>query len=125
VKVIASVTQKSLVAALCECVNQEAVVNTDEHLGYKSPLKHWKEHQTVNHSRGEYQRRNPDGSRTSTILRNHSFRCSNAPSLERGIIFLGSTCPDMPTNSLSGGIHARTVMASGWKGLPDGSRANG
>ena len=66
VKVIASVTQKNLGAALQECVDKSAVVNTDEHAGYKSPLKHWKEHQTVNHSRGEYQRQNPGGSRTST-----------------------------------------------------------
>jgi len=66
VKVIASVTQKNLGAALGECVSKAAVVNTDEHPGYKGPLKHWKAHQTVNHSRGEYQRQNPDGSRTST-----------------------------------------------------------
>jgi len=66
VKVIASVTQKNLGAALGECVSKEAVVHTDEHPGYKNPLKHWKEHQTVNHSRGEYQRKNPDGSRAST-----------------------------------------------------------
>lgn len=66
VKVIASVTQKNLGAALSECVSQEAVVNTDEHPGYKNPLKHWKAHQTVNHSRGEYQRQNQDGSRAST-----------------------------------------------------------
>ena len=66
VKVMASVTQKNLGAALSACVSQEAVVNTDEHPGYKHPLKHWKAHQTVNHSRGEYQRRNQDGSRAST-----------------------------------------------------------
>jgi len=66
VKVIASVTQKNLGAALCECVSQEAIVNTDAHPGYKNPLKHWKAHQAVNHSRGEYQRQNPDGSRAST-----------------------------------------------------------
>ena len=66
VKVIASVTQKNLAAALCECVSKQAVVNTDEHPGYKNPLKQWKEHQTVNHSRGEFQRRNQDGSRAST-----------------------------------------------------------
>ncbi len=65
VKVIASVTQKNLGAALSECVSKEAVVNTDEHPSYKNPLKHWKEHQRVNHSRGEYQRQNQDGSRTS------------------------------------------------------------
>lgn len=66
VKVIASVTQKNLGAALSECVSREAVVNTDEHPSYKLPLKPWRAHQTVNHSRGEYQRVNPDGSRTST-----------------------------------------------------------
>lgn len=66
VKVIASVTQKNLGAALSECVSREALVNTDEHPGYKNPLKQWRAHQTVNHSRGEYQRKNPDGSRAST-----------------------------------------------------------
>ena len=66
VKVIASVTQKNLGAALCEYVSQEAVVNTDEHPSYKLPLKPWKAHQAVNHSRGEYQRQNPDGSSAST-----------------------------------------------------------
>ena len=73
VKVIASVTQKNLGAALGECVSREAVVNTDEHPGYKSPLKHWKEHQTGNHSRGEYPRQNPGGSRTSTITAESFF----------------------------------------------------
>jgi transposase-like protein len=66
VKVIASVTQKNLGAALGECVSRKAVVNTDEHPSYKQPLKQWKAHQTVNHSRGEYQRQNQDGSRVST-----------------------------------------------------------
>ena len=66
VKVIASVTQKNLGAALGECVSKEAVVNTDEHPSYKQPLKQWKAHQAVNHSRGEYQRQNQDGSRAST-----------------------------------------------------------
>ena len=66
VKVIASVTQKNLGAALAESVSREAVVNTDEHPSYKQPLKPWKAHQTVNHSRGEYQRQNPDGTRAST-----------------------------------------------------------
>lgn len=66
VKVIASVTQKNVGAALSECVSQKAVVNTDEHPSYKQPLKQWKAHQAVNHSRGEYQRQNQDGSRAST-----------------------------------------------------------
>jgi transposase-like protein len=66
VQVIASVTQKNLGAALGECVSREAVVNTDEHPSYKQPLKHWKAHQTVNHSRGEYERKNSDGSKALT-----------------------------------------------------------
>lgn len=66
VKVIASVTQKNLGDVLGECVSLEAVVNTDEHPSYKQPLKPWRAHQTVNHSRGEYERQNPDGSRAST-----------------------------------------------------------
>ena len=66
VQVIASVTQKNLGAALSQCVSKEAIVNTDEHPAYKNPLKHWKAHQRVNHSRGEYQRKNPDGSKAST-----------------------------------------------------------
>lgn len=66
VRVIASVTQKNLGSALGECVRPEAVVNTDEHPSYKLPLKAWQAHHSVNHSRGEYQRQNPDGSRVST-----------------------------------------------------------
>jgi hypothetical protein len=66
VRVIASVTQKNLGAALGECVSREAIVNTDEHPSYKQPLQLWKAHHAVNHSRGEYQRQNPDGSRAST-----------------------------------------------------------
>lgn len=66
VKVIASVTQKNLGAVLGECVSPDAVVNTDEHPSYKQPLKAWKAHQAVNHSRGEYQRQNPEGSSAST-----------------------------------------------------------
>lgn len=81
VKVVASVTQKNLGAALSECVSKEAVVNTDEHPGYRNPLKHWKEHQTVNHSRGEYQRQNQDGSRASTNTAESFFSL-----LKRGII---------------------------------------
>jgi hypothetical protein len=72
-KVIASVTQKNLGAALSEWVSQEAVVNTDEHPSYKQPLQPWKAHQTVNHSRGEYQRQNADGSKASTTTTESFF----------------------------------------------------
>lgn len=47
-------------------MDKAAVVNTDEHPGYKGPLKQWKEHHAVNHSQGEYVRENPDGSIAST-----------------------------------------------------------
>jgi len=66
VKVIASVTQKNLGAALNEYVSKDAVVNTDEHPGYKAPLKNWKAHHAVNHSECEYKRKNDDGSSAST-----------------------------------------------------------
>jgi len=66
VKVVASVTQKNLGQALSECVDKGAVVNTDEHPGYVKPLKQWKAHHAVNHSKYEYQRKNPDGTIAST-----------------------------------------------------------
>ena len=81
VKVVASVTQKNLGAALQECVDPSAVVNTDEHPGYKNPLKAWKEHHAVNHSRGEYQRKNADGSIASINTAESFFSL-----LKRGIV---------------------------------------
>lgn len=66
VQVVASVNQKNLGKALAECVSKDAVVNTDEHPGYRHPLKQWKAHHAVNHSDVEYQRVNPDGSVATT-----------------------------------------------------------
>lgn len=66
VKVIASVTQKNLGAALHECVDKSAIVNTDEHPAYRNPLKNWKAHHAVNHSKYEYHRQNDDGSVATT-----------------------------------------------------------
>jgi hypothetical protein len=81
VKVVASVTQKNLGAALQECVAPSAVVNTDEHPGYKSPLKAWKEHHAVNHSQGDYQRKNADGSIASINTAESFFSL-----LKRGVV---------------------------------------
>jgi transposase-like protein len=81
VKVVASVTQKNLGAALSECVSREAIVNTDEHPGYRNPLKQWKEHQAVNHSHKEFKRQNPDGSRASTNTAESFFSL-----LKRGVV---------------------------------------
>ncbi len=81
VKVVASVTQKNLGAALQECVDPSAVVNTDEHPSYKHPLKAWKAHHAVNHSRGEYQRKNADGSIASINTAESFFSL-----LKRGVV---------------------------------------
>jgi len=61
VRVVANVTQKNLAPALNECVEKDAIVNTDEHGAYRNPLKQWKAHHTVVHSRKEYTRKLPDG----------------------------------------------------------------
>jgi transposase-like protein len=60
-RVISNVTQKNLGQALHDCVDKSATVNTDEHGAYRNPLKAWKKHNTVVHSRYEYSRRNKDG----------------------------------------------------------------
>jgi len=66
VQVIASVTQHNLGKCLHECVDKSAVVNTDEHPGYKNPLKEYAAHNAVNHSKVEYHRTNPDGTVCTT-----------------------------------------------------------
>lgn len=65
-RVIASVSQRNLGQALFECVDKSATVNTDEHVGYKKPLKDFARHDTVNHSRDEYHRHNHDGTISTT-----------------------------------------------------------
>ncbi len=62
-------------------MDRSAVVNTDEHPGYKNPLKAWKEHHAVNHSRGEYQRKNDDGSIASINTAESFFSL-----LKRGVV---------------------------------------
>ncbi len=66
VKVIASVTQKNLGAAMHECVDKSATVNTDEHLGYRHPAKKYAAHHAVYHSKYEYHRTNADGTVCTT-----------------------------------------------------------
>jgi transposase-like protein len=60
-RVVSNVTQKNLGQALHDCVDKSATVNTDEHAAYRNPLRQWKKHNTVVHSRYEYSRRNKDG----------------------------------------------------------------
>jgi transposase-like protein len=60
-RIVSKVSQHNLGKCLAECVDKSATVNTDENTAYRSPLKNWKAHHTVVHSRYEYQRRNKDG----------------------------------------------------------------
>jgi transposase-like protein len=60
-QIVNNVTQKNLGKILNECVSKQATVNTDEHSAYRNPLKEWKQHNTVVHSKHEYSRRNADG----------------------------------------------------------------
>jgi transposase-like protein len=60
-RVVSNVTQRNLGQVLNECVSKDADVHTDENGAYRNPLKAWKSHSTVVHCRGEYSRRNPDG----------------------------------------------------------------
>jgi transposase-like protein len=62
-RVVSNVTQKNLGKILNECVSKDAIVNTDEHRAYFNPLKDWKEHNTVVHSKFEYSRKLADGSK--------------------------------------------------------------
>jgi len=71
-RVVSNVTQKNLGQALSDCVSKDAIVNTDEHGAYRNPLKLWKAHHTVVHSKYEYSRKNADGS-TAGINRCESF----------------------------------------------------
>jgi len=59
--VVSNVTQKNLGRVLNEVVSKEAIVNTDERTAYRHPLRAFKRHDTVVHSRYEYSRKLADG----------------------------------------------------------------
>lgn len=61
--VVSNVTQKNLGRVLNEMVSKEAIMHTDEHGAYRNPLKLWKAHHTVVHSKYEYSRQLPDGTK--------------------------------------------------------------
>jgi transposase-like protein len=72
VRVVSNVTQKNLGKCLHECVDRNAIVNTDQHGAYRNPLKAYKRHDVVNHTKFEYTRRNADGT-TSGVNYCESF----------------------------------------------------
>lgn len=81
VRVVSNVTQKNLGRVLNECVSKDATVNTDEHGAYRNPLKEWKAHHRVVHSRKQYAKRLPDGSVASVNYCESFFSL-----LKRGVI---------------------------------------
>jgi transposase-like protein len=63
VRVVADVTQKNLRAAFDTHVSKDAIINTDDSGVYRGKLKDFKDHRVVNHSKREYSRTLPDGSK--------------------------------------------------------------
>lgn len=61
-RVVPSVTAKNIGKFMADCVSKTAIVNTDEHGAYRIPLRQFKRHDRVNHSKYEYARYNADGS---------------------------------------------------------------
>ncbi|MCH8944657.1 MAG: IS1595 family transposase [Proteobacteria bacterium] len=62
--VVPDVTAKTLKAAIRESVDPKAWIHTDEHKGYTGLSDEFGDHQTVNHSAGEYVQ---DGVTTNTV----------------------------------------------------------
>ena len=60
-RVLPNVSQKNIGNALRDCVSKDAVLCTDEHLGYRGPGKQFKAHHTVVHSKNEYIIKTRDG----------------------------------------------------------------
>jgi len=60
-RVLPSVSQRNIGNALRDCVSKDAVLCTDEHLGYRGPGKQFKAHHTVVHSKNEYILKTLDG----------------------------------------------------------------
>lgn len=65
-KVIANVSAKNLHQCLNEHVSKDAVICTDDNPSYKRIAKEYKLHYSVNHKRAEFERREKDGTLTST-----------------------------------------------------------
>ena len=62
-RVVPTVTEKNLGKCLNETVDKTAVLNTDDHAGYRRQGKKFQRHDVVVHSKYEYARPNADGSK--------------------------------------------------------------
>ena len=65
-QVVADVTGRTLRAAMTATVSKDAVVNTDAACAYRGTSGEFKAHHVVNHSGGEYARKNFDGTLACT-----------------------------------------------------------
>jgi transposase-like protein len=65
-EVIPTVTSRNVFRFIYKNIKPDAVLNTDQSNVYNSVLNPVEAHHTVNHSKGEYVRVNPDGSVAST-----------------------------------------------------------
>jgi transposase-like protein len=80
-KVVSNVTIKNMRTAITECVNTDAILNTDDSGVYRRQFKDYKRHDIVNHSNFEYSRRNADGTKS------HVNTCESFFSLlKRGVM---------------------------------------
>jgi hypothetical protein len=62
--VVSNVTTKNLRAAITECVDKRATINTDDSGIYRKKYNDYARHDIVNHSKLEYSRNNPDGTKS-------------------------------------------------------------
>ena len=60
-RILPNVSQRNIGNALRDCVSKDAVLCTDEHLGYRGPGKQFKAHHKVVHSKYEYILKTSDG----------------------------------------------------------------
>src|SRR5579883_1951649 len=65
-RVMPRVTSDNLRWTLRDGIAQDATLNTDESSLYSGIGQWWSGHETVNHSKKEYSRRNPDGQKVTT-----------------------------------------------------------
>jgi transposase-like protein len=60
--IVSNITQHNLRKIVTETVSKEAILNTDDSMIYNRQYKDYRRHDSVNHLKKEYIRRNPDGS---------------------------------------------------------------
>jgi len=65
-RIVSSMTTKQAKNIVTGTVDTSAVMHTDEHAAYRGAFKNYAGHKTVNHSKYEYSRTEPDGTKATT-----------------------------------------------------------